>query len=227
MIREHTEAIKPPRALWVPFELGRPLGVPNDAAFQKRVLVAALTLFKIGEGPVLKDYPEETAVESEGESVWACPINLPRKEPVQHGAAALRAAFKREVVELRAWYDLTVKNQGRTTVGVSGLDMEEIVDFLGAFMEGIPLNPREDLQLAYTLNFAVDDLKAYYYEAAASQPGNRLPSSGDLDNWFWGETTAARVLFAIKDFCLKSDDKMLQFVGMMLLIPVAQSAKQR
>ena len=37
LIREHSEAMKPPRALWVPFELGRPLGAPSDAAFQRRV----------------------------------------------------------------------------------------------------------------------------------------------------------------------------------------------
>ena len=189
--------------------------------------MAALALFKAGQGPVLKDYPEEAAVKSADETAWACPINLPRKKTAPHDTSAIQAAFKREVVELRSWYDLTIKNQGRTTVGISGLDVEEIVDFLGAFIEGIPRNPREDLQLAYTLNFAVDDLKAYYYEAAASQPGNRLPSSSDLDNWFWGETTAAKVLFAIKDFCLKSDDKMLQFVGMMLLIPVTQSSRMR
>ena len=42
LIREHTEAMKPPRALWVPFVLGRPFGVPNDAAFQRRVVLAAL-----------------------------------------------------------------------------------------------------------------------------------------------------------------------------------------
>ncbi len=50
LIREHTEKIKPPRALWVPFELGRPLGVPNDAAFQNRVITAALDLFEAPSG---------------------------------------------------------------------------------------------------------------------------------------------------------------------------------
>ena len=34
LVRVHTENIKPPRALWVPFELGRPFGVPNDSDFQ-------------------------------------------------------------------------------------------------------------------------------------------------------------------------------------------------
>ena len=32
LIRLHTEITKPPRALWVSFELGRPLGVPGDPA---------------------------------------------------------------------------------------------------------------------------------------------------------------------------------------------------
>lgn len=59
LIRIHTERTQPPRALWVPFELGRPLGVPNDAAFQKRVMLAAFDLFNATEGPVLVDYPED------------------------------------------------------------------------------------------------------------------------------------------------------------------------
>ena len=40
LIRIHTEK-RIHRGHRVPFELGRPLGVPNDAAFQKRVMVAA------------------------------------------------------------------------------------------------------------------------------------------------------------------------------------------
>ncbi len=44
LVRLHTERINPPRALWVPFELGRPLGIPDDPTFQKRVLLAALKL---------------------------------------------------------------------------------------------------------------------------------------------------------------------------------------
>ena len=42
LVREHTEAMAPPRALWVPFALGRPLGAAGDAAFQHRVIAAAL-----------------------------------------------------------------------------------------------------------------------------------------------------------------------------------------
>lgn len=44
LIREHSVALKAPRALWVPFVLGRPLGAPNEHAFQHRVLKEALDL---------------------------------------------------------------------------------------------------------------------------------------------------------------------------------------
>ncbi|MBT5161958.1 MAG: hypothetical protein HOL89_19300, partial [Alphaproteobacteria bacterium] len=30
LIRVHSEKVRPPRSLFVPFELGRPLGAPND-----------------------------------------------------------------------------------------------------------------------------------------------------------------------------------------------------
>lgn len=58
LIREHTAAMRPPRALWVPFDLGRPLGVPGDAALQRRVILAALGLLEAERGPVLRDFQE-------------------------------------------------------------------------------------------------------------------------------------------------------------------------
>ena len=205
----------------MPFELGRPLGVPNDAAFQKKVLLSALKLLEAPEGPVLHDFKEDAPDTVVDDIVWACPVNLARKNADLGTAGAMRDALKKEMVELRTWYDLALKKQQRTTVGVSGLDMEQIVEFIGAFLDDLPENPRQDIALAYTLNYAVDDLKAYYYEAATAQPGNLSPTSSDLDSWFWEQTAAAKVLFAIKDRCLDSEDKMLQLVGNLLLIPSA------
>ena len=43
LIREHSEAIGPTRALWVPFPLGRPWGVPEDPDFQRVVYDERLT----------------------------------------------------------------------------------------------------------------------------------------------------------------------------------------
>ena len=47
--------MNPPRALWVPFELGRPIGAPDEPDFQRRVVEAALALFAAPDGPVFLD----------------------------------------------------------------------------------------------------------------------------------------------------------------------------
>jgi len=52
LVREHTETIRPPRALWVTFELGRPLGIPDDADFQRRVLRATAKLLERTDMPL-------------------------------------------------------------------------------------------------------------------------------------------------------------------------------
>ena len=44
LVRENTVLIRPPRALWVPFPLGRPFGAPHAPDFQRRVLRRALAL---------------------------------------------------------------------------------------------------------------------------------------------------------------------------------------
>ncbi len=44
LLREVAERVCPPRALFVPFRHGYPLGTPNDAAAQHAVLEAALRM---------------------------------------------------------------------------------------------------------------------------------------------------------------------------------------
>ena len=108
LIREHTAIIKPPRALWVPFELGRPLGPPNNPAFQKRVLMAALELLVAPEGPVLAEFPEDEPLAVEGTGVpVACPVDFSTPSPPEEDDPG--AAFLREMGTLRSWYDLAVE----------------------------------------------------------------------------------------------------------------------
>jgi len=211
----------------VPFELGRPLGVPNDSVFQKRVLLSTLTLLEAAHGPVLEDFAEDAPVSESAETVWACPVNFTQKTEALTDHQALRAAFKQEVVDLRPWYDEALKQRGRTTFGVSGLDLDCIVDFIPDFLDGPPENPSNTLSLPMALNFAVDDLKAYYYEAVSAQPAKGLPDSSVLDNWFWQETVVSRILFQINALCLKSEDKMMQLVGKILLIPSSQAHQKQ
>lgn len=57
LVRENTENMQPPRALWVPFPLGRPLGKPGDAAFQHRVIAAGLALLHREKGRFWRTTP--------------------------------------------------------------------------------------------------------------------------------------------------------------------------
>jgi hypothetical protein len=52
-VRHVVEAVRPPRALIVPFAHGYPLDVPNDAARQRRVLARALALAERDAAPPL------------------------------------------------------------------------------------------------------------------------------------------------------------------------------
>ena len=223
LIRLHTEIMKPPRALWVSFELGRPLGAPNDPPFQRRVLIAALKLLEAESGPLLEDFPEDAPASKDRLDTLACPVSFAQEEVNLTETEQLCAEFKREMAMMRPWYDMAVKKRERTTMGVSGLDMDTIGDFICSFLEGsIPENPRKDISLPYTLNLATDDLKAYYFEGITSQPGQESPSSKVVSDWFWGETVAAKIFLAIKDVCKKSEDGLMQIVGKILIVPAAQ-----
>lgn len=219
LIRPHTEIIKPPRALWVPFELGRPLGPPDDAEFQKRVLIALLKLLEAPQGPVLEDFPEDEP-ESDEVTVLACPIDFARDTDVSENADKFLAAFRREITAMRPWYDMAVNKRQRTTVGVSGIGLENLGDFIYAFVKGeLPENPRNDIPLASTLKFAVEDLKAYYVEGITAQPGQANASSKILQDWFWDKTVCGKVLLALKKVCETSPDDMLRMIGTFFIVP--------
>lgn len=228
-MRLHTEKIHPPRALWVPFDLGRPLGAP-DAAFQTKVLRTALKLLERTDGPILEDYPEDAPdAGGEDEEAWVCPISLPAPEAAEDQDAAVLD----EIESLRSWYDLGVEKRGRTSVGTSGLDIEAIARYLSAWARGeMPDNPSEDETLKDDNNtiirMACDDLKAYYAEAAAAQPGRgkATPNSAEISDWFWSSTQGANLLLKLKETLSASDDKMIAIVGGLLVVPYTEAERK-
>jgi hypothetical protein len=56
LLREVASAIKPPRALFVPFPMGYPLGAPNNSPLQHRIITAALGLLERDDVPVLEEF---------------------------------------------------------------------------------------------------------------------------------------------------------------------------
>jgi hypothetical protein len=219
LIRPHTEAIRPPRALWVPFQLGRPLGAPEDPSFQKRVLAAVLGLLEAESGPLLEDYSEEEP-ESDAITVLACPVNFAAGPATDTDEDRTLLALRREITAMRPWYDMAVARRRRTTVGVSGIDVGALGDFIYAFIGGaVPPNPRDDTPLAQSLKLAVEDLKAYYFEGITAQPGQSGASSRALQDWFWDETVAGGVLLDLKKACEASPDELIGRIGSHFIVP--------
>jgi hypothetical protein len=209
LVREHTETVRPPRALWVTFELGRPLGIPDDVSFQRRVLQATLDLLERTDGPLIADYPEEVTEDADLTG-WSCPINLAPAIEKDDLATALGA----EIDRLATWYDQAVKKAARTTVGVSGLDMPEAGRLVVRALAGdLPTT-------ANLLKQAIDDLKAYYLEAASAFPDPGKPAARKA--WLWDETALAKALLALQPKLAASDDPQLRILGNLTLIPATE-----
>jgi D-proline reductase (dithiol) PrdB len=56
LLREITEKTQPPRALFVPYPLGHPLGEPDDVALQTRIMRAAFALLPRTDIPILASF---------------------------------------------------------------------------------------------------------------------------------------------------------------------------
>jgi hypothetical protein len=223
LVREHTVKIKPPRALWVPFPLGRPLGVPGDPAFQRKVLLSVLALLDEPKGPVLKDFPEDApGQQSYGEAEqegYACPVPIQRPAANNGGQEQdLNAALIEEIEQLEPWYDLSVQRRKRTTVGASGLAIRETGQYVARFLHEIPKeSPKPGLTVGELLKLACEDLRAYYFEAAAARPGQNTPHQ--ISEWFWNGTVAGKVFRALRPICRDSDDQMMRAMGLYILVP--------
>lgn len=203
----------------MPFELGRPLGVPNDPAFQIRVLESALKLLEASSGPVLETFFEDAPVTETQAGPLACPVNFEKVEENISTKDQMLFAFKQEVSQMRNWYDLAVQKRDRTTTGATGLKPEAVADFLADFVRGDrETNPVAQVSLAAAIRMAAEDLKAYYLEALTAQPGQPTDSA-TLADWFWSQTAAAQMINAIREICLDISDKEFNLLGKLLLVP--------
>lgn len=221
LVRDNTERMRPPRFLWVPFELGRPFGAPNDPAFQTKVLRSVLALLARADGPViLEDFPEDAPAATEEEMAgWTCPVNLPKPKPSE--APARLAAILAEIERLAPWYALALEHRRRSTFGVSGLEIDAVAEFLHGFLDGLPDNPKPEISLGESLRLACEDLRSWYLEAATAQPDGAAVSRA-LADWFWGETAAGGLLLALHPVCDASTDLGVRHVAASQLVPRIQ-----
>ena len=207
LVREHAEKVKPPRALFVPFPYGYPLGKPDDGEFQHRVISASLALFDSPKGPVLEEFPDE-----------AGPKEYPQASAIKGSHQSIMEDAANEVTALRPFYERWVEaHGGRTAVGVSGIPQRRfrgMIRFLQGYARGeesdIDERPAGITVHQYIRN-CVDDLKAFYYEARMAQkPTTTEP---EVHTWFWGETAGGKLTSQLAQVMTEADDPAIQRVA--------------
>lgn len=216
LVRPHMEKTKPPRGLWVPFPLGRPFGEPENPAFQRRVLMAALELLERSSGPVvLEDFPED-APSMRDTAGWGLQVVLPPPpSPLPSHAGDWVSGLAAEIEKVRPLWEAAQHRVGRTMVGNSRLTPEAWAPFAVQFLLGeIPESPIAGLSSALVVRYVADDLKTLYAEAIGPQP-----SSNQINQWFWNETLAGAFLRALRTAAIASPHNGFNIAGSRFIVP--------
>ncbi len=192
-IRQHMVDSAPPRGLACNFPLGRPLGKPNDPAFQHRVLVHAFAMLK-RNGPGVEDFAE--SVTDQETEVLACPLP-PRHDPDAHPALD-------EARGLRAAYERAIAQYGNRVGAGRAISADDVPAALEAFIRisqgtswkeaGIPGVPARVAQ----------DIRGYY-ETAALAIADHTPAAWAGLRWFRDSTQAGKVIRAAQQAMKDAD----------------------
>ena len=62
-----------------------------------------------------------------------------------------------------------------------------------------------------------DDLRTFYHEAIAAQPGSVPPNHDALNDWIFGGTVFGETLIAVADRLVESEDPMAALIRGMLV----------
>ena len=222
--------MRPPRALWVSFPLGRPLGIPGDADFQHDVLRATFGMLSTATEPTIEDYP--TNLPNDDYEAWACPLAL-EVDPDDSLGGRLLA----EVGRLRPWAAETRRSRGRTLFGLSGAGPDGIDDVVTVLAEvaesgNVTELPDTDTDWAHPMPFLLrhlaEDLRSFYHEGIAAQPGDTPPNHDALNRWIFGETVLGEVLLTIGDHLSTAGDAdPMALVTRNLMIPAGHFETDR
>ncbi|MCP4335507.1 MAG: hypothetical protein GY785_22890 [Gammaproteobacteria bacterium] len=203
LVREHIVSMRPPRALWVSFELGRPFGPPGNAGFQRRVLSEALALLdQDSPDPLLQDF-SDALIDSVDDADWCFPATLNDASPRAESAGVLPV------------WQLARRRTGRSSYGISGLTPEAAVEFIERYHSPEPMLISKDMTKGMAkvsrARFAIDDIKVFYLEAAMAEGGH--PSARQLLDWFWGHTLAGALIREFQETARVSEDGNLELIA--------------
>jgi hypothetical protein len=117
------------------------------------------------------------------------------------------------------WYDLARERRGRTNVGLSGIPLSDAARRISAFVHAGSKPSLNGLTAGESLKLLIEDVRTYYYEAAAARPG--APDAAAIQSWFWDETAGGRIFLAMQARCEASEDKSLQRLCATSIVPRA------
>ncbi|MFT5449268.1 MAG: hypothetical protein ACI9DC_004457, partial [Gammaproteobacteria bacterium] len=163
--------------------------------FQHRVIAHALDLLRRPSGPVLEDFDEDMPADTA--EAFVCPVSFAPAN--DHDADSWVARLRAEIADLAPWYDAAVNTHGKTTVGILQHAPAELGERLGEILDQASPPPGD-------IKLLLEDLKAYYLEAVAAQPGAGMENR---THWLWQETElGAAVVLLYQRMRVSSDSRV-------------------
>ncbi len=199
--------MKPPRALFVPFPLGLPVGHPGNVVEQQAVLDMAFSTLDAPSG-VLLVFPDDGSDEG-GSPLQASSIAISDE--------ARAADLATEVTLMRRYWEQHLAATGRTGVGLSTIPPQRfrgVVRFLEAYLTDPQTDLDErpvDVPVPQFIRACVDDLRVLYAEARLQTHPDE--SSDDRARWLLGSTALGVMIRALRDVMDASDDPAVKAIA--------------
>jgi len=139
---------------------------------------------------------------------------------------SLAEQFLAEVSRLQPWSNETRAARGRTLFGVTGADANQVDEVARALAQIVdsgnvvdaPVSAVEwKFPMPLLIRHLADDMRTYYHEAIASQPGSQAPNHDALSQWIFDQSSLGQVLLEIDKHLAASDDKMASLVRGLLV----------
>lgn len=192
LVREHAESLRPPRALFVEFPFGRPVGPPGDAAFQQRVLRRALDLVESASGPTLVDFDEAYPTVEDAEAVALECVIAPSFDPTVPAAVE---ELRGLVPTREHGIELT---QGRSGAAITEpKDLEEGLLQLSQLLDETTQPTDDRIREAARMSIEVRSFYEVAGTALVLEGGPDAPAN--VTDWFYRRTQAGILLRLLDD----------------------------
>jgi hypothetical protein len=191
--------MRPPRALYVDFPLGLPLGKSLDSVFQHSVLDAAFKLLEKSAGPVLEEFPEVINADTSLPLVCSLP---PTYDPNLHPAVD-------EAQALRGAYDRALAKNGRTSIGEYA-SASQIPNQINKFAMVAAGEPWDEVGFDAPTYRIAQDIRAYY-EELAGELAEGPASAQSIEDWFYEQTVTGGIMTAARKKMRDADAPFLEW----------------